>query len=240
MSRRDDEGTRRRRVAAVSLARRRTCQWLLLPAAELVVPSSAWAIAARIASTRLWPAQEYTRVILEGPAPIPHQLIVLRDQPRVMLDLDGIELSPELELLPFRLQSSDPYIAAIRLGAAGSNALRIVFELKVETRPQLFALPPVAGFGHRIVLDLYPLTPVDPLMALLDEKRIVTGVDASPSAAPAHPAEAKPQARKSDRRRITVALDPGHGGEDPGAIGQRGTYEKNVALAIARKLKGRI
>jgi len=168
-------------------------------------------------------------------------LIVLRDPHRVMLDLDGVELSPELELLPFRLQSSDPYIAAIRLAPAGSSALRIVFELKVETRPQLFALPPVAGFGHRIVLDLYPLTPVDPLMALLDEKRIITGVEASPSGtAPAHPAGAQPQVKKSDRRRITVTLDPGHGGEDPGAIGQRGTYEKNVALAIAKKLKSRI
>ena len=240
MSRRNDEGRQRRRIVAISLARRRTFGWLLVPAAHLVVPS-AWAIAARIASTRLWPAQEYTRVILEGPAPIPHQLIVLRDPHRVMLDLDGVELSPELELLPFRLQSSDPYIAAIRLAPAGSSALRIVFELKVETRPQLFALPPVAGFGHRIVLDLYPLTPVDPLMALLDEKRIITGVEASPSGtAPAHPAGAQPQVKKSDRRRITVTLDPGHGGEDPGAIGQRGTYEKNVALAIAKKLKSRI
>ncbi len=166
---------------------------------------------------------------------------MLRDPPRVVLDLDGVESSPEIELLPFRLQSSDPYIAAIELGRAGADALRIVFDLKTETRPQLFALPPVAGFGHRIVLDLYPLTSVDPLMALLDEKGSVTGGEArAPDARPGRAAEPKAHSGKADRRRIIVALDPGHGGEDPGAIGQRGTYEKNVALAIARKLKARI
>ncbi len=125
------------------------------------------------------------------------------------------------------MQSSDPYIAAIELGRTGTDTLRIVFDLKTETRPQLFALPPVAEFGHRIVLDLYPLTPLDPLMALLDERSHVAGVDAKPSGAtPGRVAESKPQSRKADRRRIIVALDPGHGGEDPGAIGQRGTLRK--------------
>jgi N-acetylmuramoyl-L-alanine amidase len=177
MSDGDDCNSRRSaRIASISLSRRRALGWFLLPAAQFAVPS-AWAIAARIASTRLWPAQEYTRVILEGPAPIPHRLIMLRDPPRIVLDLDGVELSPEVELLPFRLQTSDPYIAAIELGRTAPDTLRIVFDLKTETRPQLFALQPVAGFGHRIVLDLYPLTPADPLMALLDEKRTVPGSD---------------------------------------------------------------
>jgi N-acetylmuramoyl-L-alanine amidase len=115
--------------------------------------------------------------------------------------------------------------------------VRIDFDLKVETRPQLFALTPVATFGHRVVLDLYPLTPVDPLMALLDEKQAADGAAKRPGGATVPPRESRPDAKRTDRRKIVVALDPGHGGEDPGAIGQRGTHEKDVALAIARKLK---
>jgi N-acetylmuramoyl-L-alanine amidase len=197
----------------------------------------AWAAAAHVASARLWPAQEYTRVIIEGPAQIPHQLRTLTNPPRVVLELEVSDDAPELDQLPFRLHASDPYIAGIRIENPASGVVRIVFDLKTETRPQLFALPPVATFGHRVVLDLYPLTPVDPLMALLDEKRAADVAAKPPGAPMVTPRESRPEAKRSDRRKIIVALDPGHGGEDPGAIGQRGTHEKNVALAIARKLK---
>jgi N-acetylmuramoyl-L-alanine amidase len=225
----------------VSLERRRACRWLLLPATQLLLPS-AWADAARIASARLWPAQEYTRLILEGPAPIPHQLIPLKDPPRIVLDLQGVELTADLQQLPARVQASDPYIAGIRFGRPAPGVLRLVIDLRAEVSPQLFALKPVAEFGHRVVLDLYPLTPVDPLMALVDENRAASAPAPEPAGAAAGRsaaarAEPKPPPRGDPRRRITVALDPGHGGEDPGAIGRRGTYEKHVALAIARKLK---
>jgi N-acetylmuramoyl-L-alanine amidase len=223
-----------------SLERRRACRWLLVPAAQLLVPSSVWSAAARIASARLWPAQEYTRVIIEGPAPIPHQLITLKDPHRVVLDLDGVLLSPELEQLPALVQATDPYIAGIRVARNSPEILRIVLDLKTETRPQLFALPPVASFGHRVVLDLYPLVPVDPLMALLQEKGAVGGDPKPAGAARDRLPDAKTEAKRSERRAIVIALDPGHGGEDPGAVGPRGTFEKNVALAIARKLKARI
>ncbi len=238
MSRRDDvDGRRAPRVVAVSLGRRRAVGWLLLPAVQLLVPS-AWA-AARIAQTRLWPAQEYTRVILEGPVAIPHRVTSFAQPPRVVLELDGVEPSPELELLPFRLQATDPYIAAIRIDVAAST-IRIAFELKTQTRPQLVALPPVAGFGHRLVLDLYPLNPVDPLMALLDEKNLDAGDEPKPPAAAPGRQGSREDGKAAPRRRIIVMIDPGHGGEDPGAIGQRGTYEKHVTLAIARKLKAKI
>ena len=234
---------RDRRYAATlirfSIERRRACRWLLLPAAPFLAPSLAWSAAARIASARLWPAQEYTRVIIEGPAPIPHQLRTLTDPHRVVLDLEGVTDSPELDQLPFRLQSSDPYIAGMRIGVASPDVVRIVFDLKAETRPQLFALAPVATFGHRVVLDLYPLTPVDPLMALLDERRAV-GESKEPRVVQDRFPEMKPESKRTDRRKIIVMLDPGHGGEDPGAIGPRGTHEKDVALAIARKLKAHL
>jgi N-acetylmuramoyl-L-alanine amidase len=219
-------------LSRVSLARRRALGWLMLPAAQCVLPS-AWAEAARIASARVWPAQEYTRVIFESVAPIEHQLVVLRDPDRVVLDLARIVPSPQLEMLPAHVQPSDPYIAAIRIGRPSEGFLRVVLDLKTEVRPQVFALPPVAEFGNRLVVDLYPQTPIDPLMALLQSE----GFDARASApGPDVRDKAQQRPRPAPTRKITVAVDPGHGGEDPGAIGHRGTYEKNVVLAIGRRL----
>ena len=238
MSDRDDLRWCEPAVVAISLERRRVCGWLLLPAAQLVVPSVAWANVARIASARMWPAQEYTRVVLEAPVSVAHQVSTLKDPHRVVLELEGVRLTPELAQLPTRVQASDPYIAAIRFGTRAPETLRIVFDLKAEARTQLFVLKPVAEFGYRVVLDLYPLTPLDPLMALLEEKRDASGADTKPGgAAPPPAADVKPDAKPQGRRRITIALDPGHGGEDPGAVGRRGTLEKDVTLAIGRKLK---
>ena len=230
---------------SISLERRRFCQWLVVPAAQLIVPS-VWGSAARIASARVWPAQEYTRVIVEAPIAIAHDVVTLRDPNRVVLELKGAELTSELAQLPLRVQASDPYIAAIRFGSRPPDVLRLVFEMKTETRPQLFALEPIAEYGHRVVLDLYPLVPFDPLMAFLEEQERRDGVERREASPPARPPaassprgrDAKPPSRSlADRRKITVAIDPGHGGEDPGAIGRRGTYEKNVTLAIGRKLR---
>ena len=186
----------------------------------------------------MWPAQEYTRVIFESPVAVPHQAFTLKDPARVVLELEGVVLTTELAQLPTRVHAADPYIAAIRFGTRPPDTLRIVFDLKTETRTQLFALLPVAEFGHRVVLDLYPLTPIDPLMALLEEKRETPAAEPKPWGAPDdRPVDPKASSRSLVRRRITVAVDPGHGGEDPGAIGRRGTCEKNVTLAIAKKLK---
>ena len=235
---------RGRRTAAtlnrVSIERRRALGWMLLPAAQWLA-SAAWADAARIASARLWPAQEYTRVIFESATPIEHQLVVLRDPGRLVLDLARIERSDDLAALASRVQPADPYIAAIRVGQPERGFLRVVLDLKSEIRPQVFALKPVAEFGHRLVIDLYPVNAVDPLMALLDRERADTPTPAPAGTAPRRDAaRSEPSAgasHKTPPRRITVAIDPGHGGEDPGAVGRRGTYEKNVVLAIARKLK---
>jgi N-acetylmuramoyl-L-alanine amidase len=251
---RDDRHGNAARSSALifSIERRRALRWMLVPAAGILVPGDAWASAARIASARVWPAQEYTRLILEGPTPIAHQLLTLKDPHRIVLDLDGVELTDELAQLSSRVQPGDPYIAGIRFGKKAPDVLRLVIDLRSEVAPQLFALKPVAEFGHRVVLDLYPVNPVDPMMALLDEGRAPGGgVDTRPPAVQVGPAaDARPDAdaRSNPRtgsrpalpRRITIALDPGHGGEDPGAIGRRGTHEKNVVLAIARKLKGMI
>ena len=216
---------------------------MLLPATQLAVPA-AWAqAAARVASARVWPAQEYTRVIVESNTPLAHQLSVLRNPERLVLDIDGIDVSSELAELPARVHPTDPYIAAIRLGRKTPNVMRIVLDLKSEVKPDLFALKPVAEYGHRLVLDLYPQVPLDPLMALLESERAKeAAIAAQPQLQPEQPPQALAPRGDGNAgpRRVTIAIDPGHGGEDPGAIGRRGTFEKNVALAIARKLKSRL
>jgi N-acetylmuramoyl-L-alanine amidase len=224
-------------MTRVSLERRRICGWLLVPAAQLLVPGLARAAA--IASARLWPAEEYTRLILESPTAVAHQVMSIKNPPRLVLDLQDVELNAQLAQLPKLVRPNDPYIATIRVGMFKPGMLRIVLDLKSEVNPQLFALPPVAGFGHRVVLDIYPVTPPDPLMALLDGRG---GPQADASAGPS--AESAPQGRGEPAQRppeairpIVIAIDPGHGGEDPGAIGKRGTQEKDVALSIAKKLK---
>ncbi len=217
-------------LARVSLSRRRACQWLLLPAVHWFVPSPV--LAATVASARVWPAQEYTRLILESAAPIPHQMLAIKNPSRLVLDLEDVELTSEIEQLPRLVHPSDPYIQSIRVGRFKPGVLRLVLDLKTDVNPQLFALQPAGTYGHRVVLDLYSLTPPDPLMALLENER--GGRDAVDKAAATESARGKPA---TTRRPVIVAIDPGHGGEDPGAIGRRGTMEKNVTLAIARRLK---
>src|ERR1700681_5011137 len=160
-------------IARVSIERRRVCQWLLLPAAPWWWSGAA--NAATIASARLWPAQEYTRLILESSSGVSHQMQPMKNPERLVLDLEDVELSSEIAQLGQRLQPGDPYIQAIRVARFKPGVVRVVLELKGEVNPQLFALQPVADFGHRVVLDLYPLTPPDPLMTLLDFENSGTG-----------------------------------------------------------------
>ncbi|MEP6942801.1 MAG: N-acetylmuramoyl-L-alanine amidase [Betaproteobacteria bacterium] len=200
---------------------------MLLPALQWLIPSPLRA--ATIASARLWPAQEYTRLILESAGPVPHTILSIRNPSRLVLDLEDVELTAELEQLARLVHPGDPYIQAIRIARFKPGVLRVVLDLKTEVNPQLFALLPFGDHGHRVVLDLYSLTPPDPLMALLDRDGAARDADdKAPSRSPG---------AKSARRPIIIAIDPGHGGEDPGAIGRRGTYEKHVTLAIARRLK---
>jgi N-acetylmuramoyl-L-alanine amidase len=229
----------------VSLERRRVCQWLALPAVQLFIPGSVRA--ATVASARLWPAQEYTRLILESSTAFAHQLLTIKNPERLVLDLENVDLTAEIAQLADRVQAGDPYIKTIRVARFKPDVLRVVLDLKMEVNPQLFALQPVSGFGYRVVLDLYPLTPPDELMALLERERAPVPRN-SFEPLPREPADvagdhAPPTSGKpalDARRAIVIAIDPGHGGEDPGAIGKRGTCEKNVTLAIAKKLRAMI
>ena len=200
-----------------------------------------------ILAVRVWPARDYTRVTLEHDQPIRYSHLLVKDPERLVVDLEGIEFNSVLQMLPSKILDSDPYIKLIRAGRNKPGVVRLVVELKGEIKPQVFSLQPVGEYGHRLVLDLYPLEPVDPLMALLEknsEQPLKTestlGNHGKPEGKPAEQPGDKPEKRPEIARLITIVLDPGHGGEDPGAIGRGGSYEKNVTLSVARRLKEKI
>ncbi|MBI4189734.1 MAG: N-acetylmuramoyl-L-alanine amidase [Betaproteobacteria bacterium] len=205
--------------------------------------------ATQVTSARIWPAQDYTRVTLESAVPLQHQVLRLKNPERLVLDLENVAITPALDELAAKVGANDPYVQAVRIGRFKPGVVRLVFDLKAEAKPEVFMLRPIAEYGHRLVLDIYPAQAVDPLLALLEKTQVMRPETPAPQAKDDKSADAagvppetvsKPGTRpgKPDSQRlIVVAIDAGHGGEDPGAIGRRGTYEKNVTLAIARKLK---
>jgi N-acetylmuramoyl-L-alanine amidase len=220
----------------------------------LSVFASVPARAAQILAVRVWPAEDYTRVTLENDSDLKASHFIVKDPERLVVDIEGIELNPTLKQLVAKIQSNDPYIKQVRVGQNRPNVVRLVFDLKEEVNPQVFTLAPVGEYKHRLIFDLYPVNPPDPIAALIQKGE--WGRDKP--AEPVPPlAEAKPEAKsalpevqpakaesRDDKqvvtRMITIALDPGHGGEDPGAIGRAGSREKDVVLSIARRLKARI
>ena len=203
--------------------------------------------ATSILAVRVWPARDYTRVTLEHDQAIKYSHLLVKDPQRLVLDLEGVEFNSVLQMLPSKVIDADPYIKLIRAGRNKPGVVRIVIELKGEVKPQVFSLQPVGEYGHRLVLDLYPLEPIDPLMALL-EKSGDSSLKAEMKAESAHDSRAKAAERPAEKpaekpeiaRLVTIVLDPGHGGEDPGAIGRGGSHEKNVTLSVARRLKEKI
>jgi N-acetylmuramoyl-L-alanine amidase len=212
---------------------------------------------ATILAVRVWPAADYTRVTIESDGKLPTQQTLVNNPPRLAVDIEGIELNSALKELVAEVKTNDPFIAGIRVGQFAPGVVRLVLDLKQEILPQVFNLPPVAHYQNRLLLDLYPSHPIDPLEALIQEKSLsltqppaarprTLGPDAieqwlsqqhktpAPSPSPTAPTAA------SNSRLIVVALDPGHGGEDPGAIGPNGTLEKDIVLSIAHLLRERI
>jgi N-acetylmuramoyl-L-alanine amidase len=219
--------------------------------------------AVAIGSARVWPAQDYTRLTLESKQPITPNMFTVSNPDRLVIDMEDVELGTALNELPKLVGDNDPYINSVRVGQFKPGVTRLVLDLKAEVKPQIFVLKPVAEYGYRLVLDVYPAHPVDPLMALLEIKPGVSGIPdtaaaaSEPSITEAHaqknPAEEKPAEEKMQptlssaaktpelhARTLIIAIDAGHGGEDPGARGKHGAREKNVTLSIARKVKALI
>lgn len=207
--------------------------------------------AAQVVAVRVWPAKAYTRITLESQASLLHNSFVVPDPDRLVVDLDGIEWNAELANIASRIGADDPYVKSLRAGRYKPGTVRVVLDLKTEVQPQVFSLEPFGEYKHRLVIDLYPAKAEDGLMAMLDESdgagkgeaKLDGKADAKSDAKLGKkPAEPAPLDRKKMdvNRMVTIVIDPGHGGEDPGAVGKAGTYEKTVTLAISRKLKALI
>ena len=215
--------------------------------------------AAQIMAVRVWPAEDYTRVTLENDSELKTTHFIVKDPERLVVDIEGLELNPTLKQLVAKIQPNDPYIKQVRVGQNRPNVVRLVFDLKEEINPQVFTLPPVGGYQHRLIFDLYPVNPPDPIAALIQKGEWTRDKDndskppvaeAKPETKPAPPETPTPQSTaklnlKEEKslvltRMITIALDPGHGGEDPGAVGRGGSREKDVVLSIAKRLKAKI
>jgi N-acetylmuramoyl-L-alanine amidase len=235
---------------------------LLLGAHEL-------AFGAAIVAVRVWPAADYTRVTIESDLPLAAKHFMTDGPPRLVVDIDQLELSPTLRELVGKVKADDPYIAGVRVGQNQPRVVRLVVDLKQAVAPQQFTLPPVAAYGHRLVFDLYPLQERDPLLDLIRDKdraekqaeqalrdslgELIGRADrpaaasaprpaasAPPMMSPAPPPPPTAEARRKVERLTIVAIDPGHGGEDPGAVGPSGLREKDVVLAVALRLRDRL
>jgi len=211
-----------------------------------------------ISATRVWPAQDYTRLTIESKHTIHYSFLSLKNPERLVLDLYDVEITPALKALINKIGSNDPYIKAIRIARFKPGVVRLVLDLKTKAKPQIFDLKPVAEYGHRLVLDVYPVVVTDPLMALVQQGEGEIAPSSNPAERRTIPATNKNSnktaktnkafTKKSlntrhpqiSRRILIIAVDAGHGGEDPGARGRRGTHEKDITLAIARKLKKKI
>ncbi len=228
----------------------------------------AWGSA--IVAVRVWPAAEYTRVTIESDQSLIANHFVADNPPRLVVDIENLELSPALRELVGKVRSDDPYIASVRVGQNQPRIVRLVIDLKQAVKPQQFALTPVAAYQHRLVFDLYPTEEADPLLGLIRDKgaaereaarevqdalgEFIGRVDKPlaqanannttiPATTPRPPAPPPPPtAAQKDRinRLIVVAIDPGHGGEDPGAIGPSGLKEKDVVLQVALQLRDKL
>ena len=172
---------------------------------------------AQVTSTRIWPSADYTRLTIESKSEVKHQVFSVKDPERLVLELET-DLTPALGELDGKVAADDPYLKGLRVARNRPGVVRVVLDLKSEVKPQIFTLAPVGEYGHRLVLDIHPLVAVDPLAQLIQENT-----------------RTQPMARLA-----TIVIDPGHGGEDPGAIGRRGTREKDITLMIAKRLKALI
>ena len=265
----------------------------------LSVLGAAPARAAQILAVRVWPADDYTRVTLENDSDLKVTHFTVPDPQRLVVDIEGLELNPTLKSLVAKIQSEDPYIKQVRVGQNRPGVVRLVFDLKEEIKPQVFTLAPIGNYKHRLIFDLYPVKPVDPIATMIEKGewlRPDAPIGKAPAAAPATVPANPPSSQQSEMpamvvvkpappaavltppaatppavavappslppvapaiaaaieprgeakpgknpvkvvRMITIALDPGHGGEDPGAIGSAGSREKDIVLAIAKRLK---
>ena len=165
----------------------------------------------QVGSLRVWAAPDHTRLVFDTSSSVSHSIFSLESPDRLVIDVKNTRFTGKLP----DLGSKSMLVRGLRSAQRKNGDLRVVLDLNGRVKPKSFVLKPNREYGHRLVVDLYE------------------------SESKAGPVKSRSQKRSAPKRArdVIVAIDAGHGGEDPGAKGKRGTYEKDVVLAIARKLK---
>lgn len=184
--------------------------WVKAGVLAALVAIAATASAATVQNVRTWSGPEGTRVVFDLSGPAEHRAFALSDPDRVVIDLPRSTAAPGL-----RLADPKGAVTALRTGTRPDGELRLVLELNQAAKPKTFLLPPEGESGFRLVIDLPPASAASAAPAVVRRAQDVTA---------------------SRGRDVVIAIDAGHGGDDPGAIGRGGAREKDVVLAIARKL----
>ena len=207
-----------------------------------VVPCTA--NAAQMVDVRMWPAKEYTRVTLEHDQPIKFRYFVVRSPKpiRLVVDIENLQLTARLQKMISAVSPKDPFVKAIRIGQFSPKVVRLVMDLKTDVRPEVFSLKPVASYKHRLIFDIYPANAeVDPIAGVLagleDQNDTKPTAQLPKPEAKKEPPKAVARQAQPKKKEIVIVIDAGHGGEDPGAVGKRKTYEKHITLAIAKRLE---
>lgn len=182
--------------------------WLLCLCLCVLTPY-AQAASVAVKNIRMWPAPDNTRLVFDLSGPVEHSLFMLHQPERIVIDLNNSDLQTKLTHLDY----SKSHIKAIRYARRNGSDTRVVLDLKSGVQPKSFILKPQRDYGHRLVIDLHDKGGASPKPVI---KRV------------------QPPSQPRD---VLIAIDAGHGGEDPGAIGRRGTREKDVVYGVARKLE---
>src|SRR5690606_27145468 len=204
-----------RKLMRLNKALQRSFNYLLQTAFILgaLVFSPALLALEKVTSVRVWKAPDNTRLVFDLTGPVEHHLFTLQNPERVVIDLSNSEKTAALDLLDFK----DGPVTNVRSAPQGSNQLRVVLDLNQRMKPKSFLLKPNEQYGHRLVIDLYPSA----------------GQSAPAAQTPAQASKPRPATSAPARgagRDIVIAIDPGHGGDDPGAIGPSGLREKDVVM----------
>ena len=197
--------------------------------------------------TRVWPSNEYTRFTIESTDYIKNDQSILKNPDRVVIDLKSININnslKDLSKVDFKDNSS---ISGVRVAQYDPGTVRIVVDLRHESKIKIFSLKPFKSYGHRLVVDVYHEE--DEIAHLLKQLQAKAGDDDKDNSQRAEDEKTnlttkeksrQEQPKETEQAKIVVAIDAGHGGEDPGARGSSGTKEKDITLAIAKKLRDAI
>ncbi len=184
----------------------------LLILISLCLPTPA--AAGDVKALRIWAAPQYTRAVIDVSTKVEYEVFTLQNPDRLVLDIKRGKAPRGLRA------DGRGLVSGVRSGTPDKDKFRIVMDLSGPVRPKSFLLPPADRFGHRLVLDLYPAN--------------------GAAAVVAAPRRIEEVSRRAGQRNVVVAIDAGHGGEDPGAIGPAGTYEKHITLKVSKLLAEKI